>query len=65
MANFQDIQQRETGLKQQGSRVVQFKQVMLTAELATDQAIHAAGQWAELAGVWRGLKSRQVNRPGF
>lgn len=30
-----------------GSRSVQFKQVMLTAELATDQAIGSAGQWAD------------------
>jgi hypothetical protein len=34
-------------LEAQGSRALQFKQVMLTAELATDPAIQAAGQWAD------------------
>jgi hypothetical protein len=31
----------------QGSRALQFRQVMLTAELATDPAMEAAGQWAD------------------
>ena len=31
----------------QGSRALQFRQVMLTAELAADQAMVAAGQWAD------------------
>lgn len=31
----------------QGSRALQFRQVMLTAELATDPAMETAGQWAD------------------
>ncbi|BDE70857.1 hypothetical protein JQN63_11845 [Delftia lacustris] len=31
----------------QGSRALQFRQVMLTAELAADPVIEAAGQWAD------------------
>ncbi|UBB15749.1 PASTA domain-containing protein [Comamonas odontotermitis] len=31
----------------QGSRALQFRQVMLTTELATDPAIEAVGQWAD------------------
>ncbi|MPM10836.1 hypothetical protein SDC9_57171 [bioreactor metagenome] len=31
----------------QGSRALQFRQVMLTAELATDPAMEAAGRWAD------------------
>lgn len=31
----------------QGSRALQFRQVMLTAELAKDPVIEAAGQWAD------------------
>lgn len=31
----------------QGSRALQFRQMMITAELATDPAIEAAGQWAD------------------
>lgn len=31
----------------QGSRALQFRQVMITAELATDPAMEAAGRWAD------------------
>ena len=34
-------------LVEQGSRALQFRQVMITAELATDPAMEAAGRWAD------------------